>query len=145
LKQALVIQETVGGPDTPEGAITLGHLATLYATQNKSTEAAPLLERALGIWERVLGPDHPQVALTLSSTAGILEADEKYREAEPLLKRSLEIREKAQPMGPDLALSLERYAALLRKLDRTADATLLEARAKAVRTERPGEGVEQLR
>ncbi len=55
-------------------------------------------------------------------------------EAEPLYERSLAIREKALGAGhPHVALSLENYAALLRKTGRDIEAVKLEARAKAIR------------
>jgi hypothetical protein len=79
------------------------------------------------------------VANTLSKMSEPLEAQGEYLEAEPLLRRSLEIREKAGTRGPELASVLEKYAALLRKMDRTTDATQLESRAKAEQTGRPGE------
>ena len=57
-----------------------------------------------------------------------------YAEAEPFHKRSLAIREKALgPEHPDVAQSLESYAALLRNTQRTTEATKMEARAKAIR------------
>ena len=58
----------------------------------------------------------------------------RYAEAEPLYKRALAILEKALgPDHPDVATTLENYAALLRKTGRTTEATKMEARAKAVR------------
>ncbi len=49
-------------------------------------------------------------------------------------KRALAIWEKALgPEHPDLATSLENYAALLRETGRNADASATEARAKAIR------------
>ncbi len=55
-------------------------------------------------------------------------------EAEPLFKCALTIREEALgPEHPDLAQSLENYAALLRQTGRSAEATEMEARAKAIR------------
>ena len=53
---------------------------------------------------------------------------------EPLYKRALAIREKALgPEHPDVAQSLENYAALLRDTGRGAEAVELEARATAIR------------
>ncbi len=58
----------------------------------------------------------------------------RYAEAEPLYKRALAIVEKALgPEHPDLATSLENYAALLRKTGHATLATKMEARAKAIR------------
>ncbi len=61
-------------------------------------------------------------------------AQSRYAEAEPLIKRALAIEEKALgPEHPDVAQSLENYAALLRKTGRSAEAAKMEARAKAIR------------
>ncbi len=61
-------------------------------------------------------------------------AQGQYSQAEPLYQRALAIREKTLgPEHPKLATSLENYAALLRKLDRTAEAESMEVRAKAIR------------
>ncbi len=64
----------------------------------------------------------------------LYEAQGKYAEAEPLYKRSLAIREKTLGSEhPQVATSLENYAALLRKTGRGGEAAKLEARAKAIR------------
>ena len=52
----------------------------------------------------------------------------------PLYRRSLAIAEKALgPEHPDVATSLENYAALLRQTGRADEAETMEARAKAIR------------
>ncbi len=57
-----------------------------------------------------------------------------YAEAEPLYQRSLAIWENALgPEHPDVATSLENYAALLRETEREDKAEEMEARAKAIR------------
>ena len=62
----------------------------------------------------------------------------RYAEADPLLKRSLGIQVKARgPEHPYVAQSLENYAALLRKTGRDAEASLMETRAKIMRTNHP--------
>ncbi len=61
-------------------------------------------------------------------------AQGKYAEAEPFHKRALAIWEKALgPEHPRVATGLETYAALLRKTGRSAEATKMEAPAKAIR------------
>ncbi len=61
-------------------------------------------------------------------------AQGRYGEAEPLHQRSLAIWERALgPEHPDVALSLENYALLLRHTARADEAARLEARAKAIR------------
>ncbi len=61
-------------------------------------------------------------------------AQGRYAEAEPLFQRALAINEKALgPEHPDVAQSLENYAALLRQTARADEAERMEARAKAIR------------
>ncbi len=68
------------------------------------------------------------------TTIFLYDNQSKYAEAEPLYKRSLAIREKALgPEHPDVAQSLENYAALLRQTARADEAERMEARAKAIR------------
>src|SRR5260370_324592 len=61
----------------------------------------------------------------------------QYTEAEPLYERALAIREKALgPEHPDVATTLENYASLLRKMDRSQEAEPLESRARAIRAKK---------
>ncbi len=74
------------------------------------------------------------MARSLNNLASLYQAQGKYAEAEPLYKLSLAINEKALgPEHPQVARGLENYAALLRKSNREAEATKIEARAKASR------------
>ncbi len=73
------------------------------------------------------------MATNLNNLALLYEAQGKYTEAEPLYKRSLAIWENALgPEHPDVATSLENYAALLRETARADEAERMEARAKAI-------------
>jgi tetratricopeptide (TPR) repeat protein len=86
------------------------------------------------ILEASVGPNHPDVALSLSRLARKHVAGDRYTQAEPLYLRALAIQEKA--LGPehlDVATTLEDYAALLRKLNRGAEAAEMEGRARAIR------------
>ncbi len=59
---------------------------------------------------------------------------DKQAEAEPLIERSLATRENALgSQHPDVAESLENYAALLRDTGRGTEAGNMVARAKAIR------------
>ncbi len=114
--------------------MNFNNLALLYQAQGRYAEAEPLHKRALAIFEKALGPKHPDVAQSLNNLAGLYRAQEgKYGEAEPLYQQALANREKALgPEHPDVAQGLENYAALLRKTGRSAEATRMEARAKAI-------------
>ncbi len=74
------------------------------------------------------------MATSLNNLAVLYKAQGRYAEAEPLYQRALVIWEKAPgPEHPNVAQSLENYAALLRKTGRSDEATKMEARAKAIR------------
>ncbi len=74
------------------------------------------------------------MATSLNNLAELYPAQGRYAEAEPLYQRALAISEKALgPEHPDVAQSLENYAALLRQTARANEAERMEARAKAIR------------
>ncbi len=78
--------------------------------------------------------------MSLNNLAGLYDDQGRYAEAEPLYKRSLVIREKVLGPGhPNVATSLENYAAVLRATGRTAEADKMAARAKAIRDKRAKE------
>jgi hypothetical protein len=61
-------------------------------------------------------------------------SQKKYAEAEPLYGRAIESREKVLGSNhPELAASLEGYAAMLRGAGRAAEAEPLETRARTIR------------
>jgi tetratricopeptide (TPR) repeat protein len=83
-QRALTIREKALGPNHPEVAVALNHLAELYRAQDRYADAAPLYKRALAIWEKAQGPDHRDVATALNNLAVLYENEGRYAEAEPL-------------------------------------------------------------
>jgi nucleoside phosphorylase/Tfp pilus assembly protein PilF len=135
LWRALAIRERVLGADHPHTALTLSNLGFNQRKQDKYEEAEPLYKRALAIRERVLGVDHPDTGLICNNLAVLYMNQSKYEQAEPYLRRALSITEQA--FGPShlkTAYVLQVYADLLRMMQRTEKATILEWRAKAIRT-----------
>ncbi len=87
--------------------------------------------RAHDIQLSQLRPARPESEACTQLSRWLYDAQGRYAEAEPLYKRSLSIREKALgPEHPNVAQSLENYAALLRKTGRDAEAARMETRAK---------------
>jgi tetratricopeptide (TPR) repeat protein len=140
LQWALQEAEKFGAAD-PRLAVTLHNLANLYATQARYADAEPLYQRALGILEKARGPEHPEVAMALVGLADFYAAQAKYANAEPPYQRAVAALEKT--LGPDhklVAVALERYARLLHKTNRDAEAGPLEARAQTIRAKQVAEG-----
>ncbi len=74
------------------------------------------------------------MATSLNNLAELYRAQGNYAEAEPLYRRSLAILAKVLgPEHPDVATTLENYAALLRATGRSDGAAELEGRANAIR------------
>ncbi len=80
------------------------------------------------------GPEDPRLATSLNNLVELYHDQGKYTVAELLYKRLLTISEKALGAEhPDVAQTLENYAGLLREMWREEDASIMEARAKAIR------------
>ena len=95
LRDALAIRERALGPDDPETADSLLHLAFYHHNRAEFDEAEPLYRRALAIREANAEGDHdPEVALVLLQLAWML-ADQGYPEAEDPFRRAIAIHEGA--------------------------------------------------
>ena len=80
----------------------------------------------------------------MESLAGTYEAEEKYAEAEQLHEQAASIREESLGAEhPEVARSLDKQAAVLRKLHLDDLAAPLEARAAAIRTNRKSQALPQ--
>jgi hypothetical protein len=106
---------------------SLNNLAGLYDEQGKYAEAEPLDRWALG-------SEHPSMAVSYNNLAGLYYNQGQYAQAELYLQGALALLE--MDLGPEhlnVAKVLENYIALLRKMNRDAEAEELEARAQAIR------------
>jgi tetratricopeptide (TPR) repeat protein len=134
--RALTIYQAVRGEEHMDVAAVLNNLGVLHKKHGQYTVAEPYFTRALAIKEKLLGPDHPDVSLSLRNLALLYAAQERYDMAEPLFRRGVAILEKNAD-SPELAGSLEQYAAILRKMGRHAEADAAVSRARAIRTRPP--------
>jgi tetratricopeptide (TPR) repeat protein len=71
-RMELAAREKVLGPEHPDTALSLNHLAVLLYSQSQYDEARALCERALAIREKTLGPEHPDTAQGLNNLALLL-------------------------------------------------------------------------
>jgi tetratricopeptide (TPR) repeat protein len=122
------------GPDNPRVAVTLHDLANLNALVGNGDKAEEQYRRAIGILEKLRGPDHPQAAMVRLGLADLYAAQRKVAQAEPLYQGCVATFEKAGgPDHPAVATVLERYAALLRDVNRGEEAERLADRARTIR------------
>jgi len=74
------------------------------------------------------------VAATLVDLASLYRAQSRFAQAEPLYQWALTLQRKALgPDHPEVADSLEEYAALLKQINREPEAAEMEAQARAIR------------
>lgn len=133
-QRALVIRKKTLGPNHPEVAVALTHLAVLNYAQGKCPQSELYLKRALAIREKALGPNHPAVAKSLDNLAGLYYAQGQYAKTETLLQRALLIREKIWgPDHPHVVNSLNNMAALYDTQGKCNKAELYLQRALTIR------------
>lgn len=124
------LEETVG-PKNPEVARVLNNLARLYYEQERYAEAEPLYKRSLAIVEERFGKEDPKVARRLANLAELNFASGKHAEADALYQRALAIEEKELgPKHTSTVKTLTAYTAMLRKMNKPAQAEKIEARFK---------------
>ncbi len=105
-----------------------------HSTGNYSSAEQPLLEAMKIIQERFGMEDH-QVALVLNDVALLYYAQGRYQEAENSFERLRKILEEHAAGSAEMAICLENYAAVLRRLERDEESSQLRARAREIRGE----------
>jgi TonB family protein len=108
----------------------LGRLALVHFVKGNLSKAEESYQRALEVTEKAFGPDGDSTAQAILNLAEFYQVNRNYKKGEPLYKRLVSIQEKRS--GPtqreQLHFAVDRYACLLRKSNRTADAKGLEDR-----------------
>ncbi|HEY9802257.1 MAG TPA: tetratricopeptide repeat protein [Leptolyngbyaceae cyanobacterium] len=121
-------------------ATSLNHLAGLYYSQGRYSQAEPLLIQTLALTRKLLGEEHPDVANSLNNLAVLYRSQGRYSEAEPLYVQALAL--KRQLLGEenlDVALSLNNLALLYDSQGRYSEAEPLYIQALALRRKLQGE------
>lgn len=114
-------------------------LAEIYREKGDLAAARPLFEQAMATMKTLsLGEVHLRGAELQSYYAAFLADEGMLEEAESAYQRALNTWARRHSLNPDLmdpghAEALANYAALLRKLNRPAEAEPLEAQAAAIR------------
>jgi hypothetical protein len=109
-------------------------LGLIQSARKHYAEAEQLLKRSLDLMEKNVGQDHVNNTIILDQLGTVYLEQAKYAEAEPLYLRSIAILERSAPAeNLDLADTAERYAVLLRRMMRDADANQWDARAAKIR------------
>ena len=109
-------------------------LGDTYFMENKFSDASNSYKQVYGLRQRQLGDNHND---TIAAAVMLAKADmgsDNLAEAKDLLKQVLDNKEQAGAgTSPTLLPVLDTYAAVLRKMNKTADADSAEARAREIR------------
>ena len=139
LERALAIREVRLGPDHPDTARTLNHLANVLLNLSDYDQALALNKRALAIRETRLGLDHPDTAESLNNLATLLRYRGDLDRARALHERAVAIYETR--LGEDhplTAWSLIDLALVLRDQGHLEDACALYEQALGIFERRLG-------
>jgi tetratricopeptide (TPR) repeat protein len=116
--------------NSPEMATSIDHLAGLYHSQGRYSDAELLYLRALKIRSQQFGENHSSVAAIINTLAGLYYSQGRYSEAEAIYLQSLNIME--QQLGtehPNVATLLNNLSALYDVQGQYNEATALSLRS----------------
>ena len=104
--------------NSPEMAASLDHLAGIYYSQGRYSDAELLYLRALEVIEQHFGVDHPSVAASANNLAELYRLQARYSEAENLYLKALAIWEKIDVDNPSFAATLSNLGLLYTSQER---------------------------
>ena len=114
LQEALESRRAVLGPDHPDVAATLNHLANLLADKGDYATAETLHREALAIRRNRLGNESAEVATSLTNLANVIRQKGDYPAAEAMFREALALNRKVLGDGHlEVATSLNNLAIVL--------------------------------
>jgi tetratricopeptide (TPR) repeat protein len=133
-ERARSIFERVSGPESAEAAQCCQSLGLVALARERYVEAEYLLRTAMVAREKIHGPESAEYATTMHHIGVLYHLQAKYPVAEDCFRKALRIREKVfGAVHPALLPTLDYYAELLRKNNRTEEANQLQLRAREIR------------
>jgi tetratricopeptide (TPR) repeat protein len=106
----------------------LNNLGRLYHQQKRYADAEPLYQCSLELTEKAVGAEAAKVARRLANLAELYCDWGKFSQADASYRRAIRIiRKELGPKHPTTVKSVKGFAALLRKMNRDAEAIAEEA------------------
>src|SRR5271170_2372643 len=133
LRAVQVIQDAKG-PQDQEIMTPLERLARLYSNEKKYPQAEQTYKRLLALIEKDDGPKSVQIVMTVDELIKLSQEQGKPAEAEPYYLRSIEFWDQTPQKDASVA-ARQRYADLLRKLNREPEAIAVDNQIKEMRLE----------
>jgi tetratricopeptide (TPR) repeat protein len=133
LRAVQVIQDA-RGPQDPEIMEPLQQLARLYGDEQKYPQAEQTYKRLLALREKDDGPRSARIVMALDELIKLLQAQGKLAETEPYYLCSIEFWDQTPQKDASVA-ARQRYAELLRKLNREPKAIAVDNQITEIRLE----------
>ena len=128
-ERVVKIYEATSGGDLRLASV-LDQIAFIQYQRGSFNKTEDSYQRALQIRETIDGPETASVAKSVLNLAEFYQLRDNYKKAETMYQRLVLLRKKSSFTNPQgLVEALDRYACLLRKTQRRAEAAELEARA----------------
>jgi tetratricopeptide (TPR) repeat protein len=133
-KRAVELREKGAMVLGPQIVPSLQMLGDIYVAEGKFAEAVATQKRAVDIIRQAMSFNRPVMMDSINHLADAYKAAGKFAEAETSYKESIKIAEDGMPPNEITAVTLDKYADLLRKMKRDKDADLAETQAKDIRS-----------
>jgi tetratricopeptide (TPR) repeat protein len=137
-RRALKAAAESAGTSSPEYALVLGNIGTVYVETGQSASGEKLMREALGIYAACDPPDQLRIAIAKNAVAEVLSVNGKYKEAETLLTEALPVLEKNPDIWGETSIAINNLGVARFSLGKHDDARQLLRRALAMMEEHTG-------
>lgn len=137
-RRALKAAEESGGKSSPEYALVLGNIGTVYVETGQPASGEKLMREALSIYSALDPPDPLRRAIAQNALAEVLSVTAKYKEAEPLLTAALAVLEKDPKVWAEAAIATNNLGVARFALGKHEESGQLLRRALAMMEQQAG-------
>jgi len=137
-RRALKAAAESAGKASPEYALVLGNIGTVYVETGQPASGEKLMREALDIYAACDPPDQLRIAIAKNAVAEVLSVTGKYKEAETLLAEALPVLEKNPDIWGETAIATNNLGVARFSLGKEDEARQLLRRALAMMEEHAG-------
>ena len=137
-RRALKAAAESAGKASPEYALVLGNIGTVYVETGQPASGEKLMREALAIYAACDPPDQLRIAIAKNAVAEVLSVSGKHKEAETLLTEALPVLEKNPDIWGETAIAINNLGVARFSLGKHDEARQLLRRALAMMEEHTG-------
>ena len=137
-RRALKAAAESAGKSSPEYALVLGNIGTVYVETGQPASGEKLMREALALYAACDPPDQLRIAIAKNAVAEVLSVNGKHKEAETLLTEALPVLEKNPDIWGETAIATNNLGVARFSLGKHDEARQLLRRALAMMEEHAG-------